>query len=1105
MAPLQVKIGKDVDKGTFTPSLLPSEPPHSPLPHQQKDSFTSAHSSPSALSTTSAGTSPNVKDDATKSNRENGNNDNDDDNDGDDHYSSFYSSIPTLPDPPSTSKATTLTDTNKCIVSNSFFYAQTPHQASTTRFNVSLGTRTPMQIVAMSNLKLNNDIFSARSLSIHRRILVKNLLTLLYEMNPMLDWFDDGSHPSGNGLGIEGASELLLEEDEQDGWMEQTLNAAGLSDCKDANGGHQENARKKDESICNRGIGSEPNTSKGDHSSVDAHDGSIAMAKTASTAALGVSVKQEYHSDATTSSPLESSRVIRFSLTSPPPPSAAASTSASTSALSSSSSSSSPSFHATPSSSNFLSLPNIPSLPRPKSTELPQSLHNYLSAVFDVDWSVELPSTEDSLFTFGGSLSSSSSSSPSSGSASSAGTSPPGSTASSPSSPSYLTGSSLSSSPRRISASSSSGSSTSSRLSFSAASSSSSLSSLGSTSIKSQSQSQSQNSNPSQSKDSVRATGNTARSTTTITIGNVASNISSRSSAVEQHDANGLTLSSNANSTKDSIANTSNQTNNRNHGTTNDSNTGKNSSSQKSAPSTGTRKSTVVPGRRSSLMHSGQMPTAAGSMSRTSQGSNGNITTNTAGDKSLPGIPLATTMTPGYDVGDSVSGSPSQENLNSTSSTFSRRTSSLPPMKRPAPIPRNPSSDSVTSSAGLPRPLASAAFHSTEAFPSISPMLSPAPSGTNAYDSIGKNDDSVNGPSHSLSVSGFPNTPGPKVMTSIKARRQVSTELDPQSKQGPEPIQQQQQQQQQSQVYFHEKSYTARNPPQAPRQLIIGLLSPPSPVTSPTLTPIAPLSPPRSPARAASPSPSLSPSLSSVMTNGAPISPPFLPAQDAQDPSVSRPLTPLQHYYYQQQQQQQQHHLHYPSMPTVTTRSNSDDQLQIQSRVNRARSPSLSPSLPLSPPTSPVLLSTVSPLPPTSTSTLPKRQRPAAAYGLTTSKSSPDLSSTSVGYHSPYNSDMDKAQRPLPALPVQHQHQYQYQLRQDPALPQQHQHQAGLSLGFKIMTRSSSSAVSGHDMNGHHDGKPYPAANNNSSINGNGNGNSRWGSMKTMFGLKTGK
>lgn len=38
-------------------------------------------------------------------------------------------------------------------------------------------------------------------------------------------------------------------------------------------------------------------------------------------------------------------------------------------------------------------------LPRPQSTELPQSLHSYLSTVFDVDWSIISPTTEDALFT----------------------------------------------------------------------------------------------------------------------------------------------------------------------------------------------------------------------------------------------------------------------------------------------------------------------------------------------------------------------------------------------------------------------------------------------------------------------------------------------------------------------------------------------------------------------------------------------------------------------------------------------------------------------------------------------------------------------------------
>ena len=96
-----------------------------------------------------------------------------------------------------------------------------------------------MQLVNISNIKLNNDIFSSKSLSIHRRILVKNLLTLLYETHPMLNWFDDGLNlqvTDDGGFGEEGqdtSGEPLLGEDEQNGWMEQTLSAAGLAEDDD--------------------------------------------------------------------------------------------------------------------------------------------------------------------------------------------------------------------------------------------------------------------------------------------------------------------------------------------------------------------------------------------------------------------------------------------------------------------------------------------------------------------------------------------------------------------------------------------------------------------------------------------------------------------------------------------------------------------------------------------------------------------------------------------------------------------------------------------------------------------------------------------------------
>ncbi|KAF9412900.1 hypothetical protein BGZ94_000900, partial [Podila epigama] len=61
------------------------------------------------------------------------------------------------------------------------------------------GSRTPMQMIDLSNEKLNNDLYSTRSLSIHRRILVKNFLTMLYDWDPLLDyWFEYGDDFGNN-------------------------------------------------------------------------------------------------------------------------------------------------------------------------------------------------------------------------------------------------------------------------------------------------------------------------------------------------------------------------------------------------------------------------------------------------------------------------------------------------------------------------------------------------------------------------------------------------------------------------------------------------------------------------------------------------------------------------------------------------------------------------------------------------------------------------------------------------------------------------------------------------------------------------------------------
>lgn len=78
-----------------------------------------------------------------------------------------------------------------------------------------LGSRTPMQLVGMSNLKLNREMYSPRAQSIHRRILIKNFLTMLYQRHP-IEWIEDSPV------------------DDKDHWMEQTLSAVGIEEHSDA-------------------------------------------------------------------------------------------------------------------------------------------------------------------------------------------------------------------------------------------------------------------------------------------------------------------------------------------------------------------------------------------------------------------------------------------------------------------------------------------------------------------------------------------------------------------------------------------------------------------------------------------------------------------------------------------------------------------------------------------------------------------------------------------------------------------------------------------------------------------------------------------------------
>ncbi|KAG0023434.1 hypothetical protein BGZ81_008110 [Podila clonocystis] len=157
-----------------------------------------------------------------------------------------------------------------------------------------LGSRTPMQLVGMSNLKLNREMYSPRAQSIHRRILIKNFLTMLYQRHP-IEWIEDSPV------------------DDKDHWMEQTLSAVGIEEHSDScqnnndNGDYNYNSYNDD----NRGLSS------------------------------GSSIPD-----------------------------------------------------------GLLSRPTkVTPLPRPASGELPQSLHNYLSNVFDVDWSPDSNNTEDSFYT----------------------------------------------------------------------------------------------------------------------------------------------------------------------------------------------------------------------------------------------------------------------------------------------------------------------------------------------------------------------------------------------------------------------------------------------------------------------------------------------------------------------------------------------------------------------------------------------------------------------------------------------------------------------------------------------------------------------------------
>ncbi|KAF9121922.1 hypothetical protein BGW39_010155 [Mortierella sp. 14UC] len=1183
----QVKAAKDFDNTLSTkkrspapqqePQHLPPPPPAPRLSLPALGSFTSPSPSPSTPTpspSTPTPSPPSSSQEATSS------------SDYDDSYTAFYSSIPTVADslytaitPPATTSTTT-TNNNKNS-NNPYRY----HSYSTTfsgsaeyQYHASLGSRTPMQVVAISNHKLNSDIFSSRSLSIHRRILVKNLLTLIYEMNPMLDWFDDAS---GLDVGMYDDdeeddhddsiiyAEPLLAEDEQNGWIEQTLSAAGLSDEDDEDEYDDcDSALAFDRMSKSRDFGSPPAKATPTNNNATQQQ---PQPKKKSKKASKSDKKDSAAAMVDKSTP--SNNVKPRNTYTLSPPSSSSSASSTTSSSSSGSSGSSVSF------STIASLPKpVKSpLPRPKSIELPQSLNNYLSTVFDVDWSVELPTMEDSLFTFGGSSSTSSS-----GSSSFLGTSPPKTT--------YLNGSLLSSSPKRRSLSSttstisSSSFSSLSKDSTSATSSSSSLSSVDS----------STKSPP------LPATQTTAGAATPRGATTSSSEIMVAQAVVRPYQGNSNNTSAAVNRGTGSVVGISsagpkslpplrqdtqqhaagpgsipikggaipragdgqNTPKINNPPINNNSNNNRipasNAPTGTSPPKPVTRKTTLVPGRRSSLLHTGQMPSSVsnprkspsngpdvvvtnsndsmtiGPTSNAIGSSNGGGSTLTR--TSPPSPPVNTSFTNGYlSAGNSANhdgrNSGSGSGSGSGAPGFAQRTSSLLPMERPAPVQRNPSSDNVASSAGLPRPLLAKSFSSPIFIGSVpaANSSSPALSHSHSYPS-------------SSSLTGSSGAGSGKQYYDHNQGNSDSNGYNPAAAEG-----------------FPVVRSRSPPPPHAPRKVIMmPPLTTPPPSTSSPSGPSGPSSfgfaqqhapsalPPWSPSRSASvssyiltPAPPSAPVTKCFgsSTSRAPVLPPLFPIQKQnQDqknhgPHRSPPMSPTGgsvSYPYQpqpqpqQHQKQQQQHL---TAPITYNRSTSADQIHARSTPPSPPPSSTSPS-PTGSSSSSSSISSAASLPLAnhhhSSSSMAKRT--VASYGMKASKSSPDLTTRGAGgggsnsdiYHLGGSTTASQERlvgangRPSPSLPAHYQNYSQKSFTYKVASPPQH----GLH-GHGQRQQSYSYDGSG---SGVRDGKaaginsapiprvamttPPSGPSPNQVGGGSGSGN-RWATMKTMFSLKT--
>ncbi|KAF9170194.1 hypothetical protein BGX21_008691 [Mortierella sp. AD011] len=512
----------------------------------------------------------------------------------------------------------------------------------------------PIQLVAISNLKLNNDMYSNRSLSIHRRILVKNFLTLLYELSPSMDWMQHGTYPGdafeplpGLDAPVPDEGNMLLREDEQNGWMERTLSAAGLNDDDD-------------------------------------------------NVPLGISSKiQNTNPPATTKSSPATTTTTTTTATSSAPPLLTLSFNTS----------SSPSA----SSNNSQQAP----LPRPKSTELPQTLHSYLSTVFDVNWSVELPSKEDILFTHAPSTNpSTSSSSPSPPISSVASKRKSISAASGLSSAftAYSNGNAPSSSASSASPRSSTSSSFSSVSATSTVSSASSVGSIGNESTiligyNKPGELNNGNNNLTGATKATPATATLVRKSSLTSLSKPASSTQAAKSA----PANSPPANNSVNNINGVLSENRNLL-------------------VKKASVNGHSKPTLVPGRRSSLLQAGQipptLPSAKNNNTSNNMGVNGPARTNSvattgeAANSLSPAMPLppsrsptslspptlspptflsastSPTLSPSKPTSPTLTPSlPTSPNMTPLKPTISRRTSSLP-SERPKPAQRALSSES---------------------------------------------------------------------------------------------------------------------------------------------------------------------------------------------------------------------------------------------------------------------------------------------------------------------------------------------------------------------------------------------------------------------------